>query len=100
MKTYWVITVKDPGDREAGVSRYGRRFEFGDEEEAYECALAAHKAGFEVLAAKVSATRGKGPDRGPRERSGRTYFEAGSVGPLLPSLQTELGGRRAHRAPL
>ena len=57
MKTYWVITVKDPGDREAGVSRYGRRFEFGDEEEAYECALAAHKAGFEVSAAKVSATR-------------------------------------------
>jgi hypothetical protein len=59
MKMYWVITVKDPGDREAGVCRYERRFEFGDPKEALECAQGAKKAGFDVSAAKVLATREK-----------------------------------------
>jgi hypothetical protein len=57
MKTYWVMTVKDPGNRRAGVSRYERRFEFGELKEALECAQSARKAGFEVSAAKVSTTK-------------------------------------------
>jgi hypothetical protein len=57
MSTYWVITVKDPGDREAGISGYERRFEFGDTEEAFRCAKDANGAGFKVAAAKVFATR-------------------------------------------
>jgi len=56
-RTYWVITVKDPGDREAGVIRYERRFEFDDLEEAYRCAQGADQAGFEIAVAKVFATR-------------------------------------------
>jgi hypothetical protein len=59
IRAYWVITVKDPGDLEAGVCRYERRFEFGDPEQALECAQSAKKAGFEVSAAKVIATREK-----------------------------------------
>jgi hypothetical protein len=99
VKTYWVITVRDPGDHEARISRYERRFEFDDLERAYECALGAHKAGFEVSAAKVSATRGRGSDRGSRERSNRNFPEVRSVGPLLPPVDTASTGRRAHRAP-
>ena len=57
MKSHWVITVKDPGDRGAGVFGYERRFEFGDTEEAFRCAKGAQEAGFEVSAAKVFATR-------------------------------------------
>ena len=57
MTTYWVITVRDPGDREAGVFGYERRFEFGDLEEAYRCAKSAQEAGFKVSAARVVATR-------------------------------------------
>jgi hypothetical protein len=57
MRTYWVITVKDPGDRGAGVSGYERRFEFGDLEEAFRCTKGAQEAGFEVAAARVFATR-------------------------------------------
>lgn len=56
---YWIITVRDPGDREAGVLRYERRFEFGDLDEAFECARSAGKAGFAVSAARVFATRAK-----------------------------------------
>lgn len=59
IRTYWVITVRDPGDREAGVFRCERRFEFGDLEEAFECARSAQRAGFEISAAKVFATREK-----------------------------------------
>ena len=55
MSTYWVITVKDPGDRSAGGSEYERRFEFGDAEEAFRCAKDANEAGFKVAAAKVFA---------------------------------------------
>lgn len=57
MRTYWVITVKAPGDLVAGVSGYERRFEFGDLEEASRCANDARGAGFEVAAARVFATR-------------------------------------------
>jgi hypothetical protein len=57
MRTYWVITVKDPGDRGAGVFGYERRFEFGDPEEAFRCAKVAQEAGFEVASARVFATR-------------------------------------------
>ena len=57
MRTYWVITVKDPGDLGAGVFGYERRFQFGDPEEAFQCAKGAQEAGFEVAAAKVYATR-------------------------------------------
>ena len=53
MSTYWVITVKDPGDRVAGTLGYERRFEFGDTEEAFQCAKGAQEAGFDVSAAKV-----------------------------------------------
>lgn len=56
---YWIVTVRDPGDHEAGVLRYERRFEFGDLEEAFGCAQSAQRAGFEVSAAKVFATRAK-----------------------------------------
>jgi hypothetical protein len=59
MQTYWVITVRDPGDREAGISRYERRFEFDELERAFECAQGAQRAGFEISAAKVSATAEK-----------------------------------------
>jgi hypothetical protein len=59
MKTYWVVTVRDPGDRRAGVSRYERRFEFGEPNEASECVQGARKAGFQVWAANVSTTREK-----------------------------------------
>ena len=58
---YLVITVKDPGDREAGISPCERRFQFDDPEEALECAHGAHRAGFEVSAATVSATRTRTP---------------------------------------
>ena len=94
MKTYWVITVKDPGDHEAGISRYERRFEFGDLEEALECALGAQKAGFTVSTAKVSATPGNRPDPASRER-----WKVGSVRPHLPPLHMQPGGRRAHGDP-
>jgi hypothetical protein len=57
MMTYWVITVKDPGDHMAGVFGYERRFEFGDPEEAFQCAQRAQAAGFMVSAAKVFANR-------------------------------------------
>lgn len=57
MRTYWVITVKDPGDPAAGAFGYERRFEFGDLEEAFRCANDAHEAGFKVATAKVIATR-------------------------------------------
>jgi hypothetical protein len=57
MKTYWVVTVKDAGDCEAGVSGYERRFEFGNTEEAFKCAKGAQEAGFDVSAAKVYARR-------------------------------------------
>lgn len=57
MRTYWVITVKDAGDRGSGVFGYERRFEFGDPEEAFLCAKGAQEAGFEVAAARVFATR-------------------------------------------
>ena len=57
MKTYWVITVKEARDCGAGVSGYERRFEFGDTEEAFQCAKGAQTAGFDVSAAKVSASR-------------------------------------------
>lgn len=67
------VTVKDPGDHEAGILRYERRFEFDDLQEALECALSAHKAGFAILAAKVSASRGNGPDPGSLWASGRTH---------------------------
>ena len=56
-RTYWVITVNDPGDREAGVIRYQRRFEFDDLEEAYRCAQGAYDAGFGIAVARVFATR-------------------------------------------
>jgi hypothetical protein len=59
VKTYWVITVKEPGNRGAGVSRYERRFEFGDLRKALECAQGARRAGFRVSAAKVSTSRDK-----------------------------------------
>ena len=55
--TYWVITVKDPGDRETGVLRYERRFEFDDLEAAFHCTKGASEAGFEVSVARVLATR-------------------------------------------
>ena len=57
MKTYWVVIVKDTGDCGAGVSGYERRFEFGDTEEAFQCAKGAQTAGFDVSAAKVYASR-------------------------------------------
>ena len=57
MKTYWVITVKDPGDREAGVSGYERRFEFDDVERAFACSKRAMKAGFGVSSTKVATTK-------------------------------------------
>ena len=56
MRSYWVITVKDAGDRGTRVLGYERRFEFGDPEEAFRCAKGAKEAGFEVAAARVSAT--------------------------------------------
>ena len=59
MRTYWVITVKDPGDRDAGVSGYERRFEFGDLEEALRCANDANGAGFKVATAKVGCYRSR-----------------------------------------
>lgn len=61
MKTYWVVIVKDTGDYGAGVSRYERRFEFGDTEEAFQCAKGAQTAGFDVSAAKVYASRERLP---------------------------------------
>jgi len=57
MRTYWVVTVKEPGDRGAGISGYERRFEFASLEEAFRCAKGAQEAGFEVAAARVFATR-------------------------------------------
>ena len=54
---YWVITVKDPGDLEAGVFPYERRFDFDDLEEAYRCAQGAKSAGFDISVAKVLASR-------------------------------------------
>jgi len=48
MKTHWVIIVKDPGDREAGLPGYERRFEFDDVERAFACSQGALKAGFGV----------------------------------------------------
>lgn len=57
MRTYWVVTVIDPGDYVARVFGYERRFEFGDLEEAFLCAKAAQEAGFKVSAAEVFATR-------------------------------------------
>jgi hypothetical protein len=54
---YLVVTVTDPGDRDAGIAPYAHRFEFGDPEEALECSYSAHRAGFEVTAATVSGTR-------------------------------------------
>ena len=57
MKTYWVIIVKEARDCEGGVSGYERRFEFGDTEEAFQCAKGAQAAGFDVSAAKVYAGR-------------------------------------------
>jgi hypothetical protein len=65
MRAHWVITVKDPGDREAGVLGYERRFEFGDPEEAFRCAKGAQEAGFEVAAARV-ATRERLSSNVPR----------------------------------
>jgi len=59
MKTYWVITVKDVGSRQTGVSPYERRFEFGEPMEALECAQRARKAGFQVWATMVSTTKEK-----------------------------------------
>jgi hypothetical protein len=58
-RMYWIITVRDPGDCWAGVSQYERRFEFGDLEEAFECARSAGEAGFAVSAAKVFGTGAK-----------------------------------------
>jgi hypothetical protein len=58
-RIYWIITVRDPGDREAGVERYERRFEFGNLEDAFACARSAREAGFTISAAKVVATRAK-----------------------------------------
>ena len=57
MSTYWVIIVTDLGDREAGLSGYEQRFEFGDTEDAFRSAKSAQEAGFKVSAAKVLATR-------------------------------------------
>lgn len=57
MRTYWVITIKEPGDPAAGTFGYERRFEFGDLEEAFRCASDAREAGFEVATAKVFANR-------------------------------------------
>jgi hypothetical protein len=57
MQTYWVIAVKDPGDRQPGVTKYERRFEFDELAEALECAQRAKKSGFDVSAAKVSTSR-------------------------------------------
>ena len=57
MSTYWVITVTDLGDRGAGLSGYERRFEFGDIEDAFQCAKSAQAAGFMVSAARVLASR-------------------------------------------
>jgi hypothetical protein len=51
--TYWVIIVKDPGDLEAGIFPYERRFAFDDLEDAYRCALGAKSAGFDLSVAKV-----------------------------------------------
>jgi hypothetical protein len=65
VRTYWVITVKDPVDRGAGISGYERRFEFGDTEEAFRCAKGAQGAGFDVSAAKVFATRERLSSRCP-----------------------------------
>ena len=59
MRTYWVISVKDPGDRGAGIFGYERRFEFRDLEEAFRCAKGAQAAGFEVAAARVFARSGR-----------------------------------------
>jgi hypothetical protein len=77
MKTYWVITVKDPGDPVAGISRYESRFEFDDLQEAFECALSAHRAGFRILTAKVSTTGANGPEHGSHGVSGRTHDQVG-----------------------
>ena len=66
MRTYWVITVKDAGDRRAGVPGYERRFEFGDPEEAFRCAKDAQGAGFKVAAARVLATRERLSSTAPR----------------------------------
>lgn len=55
--TYWVIAVKDPGDLEAGVFPYERRFAFDDIEEAYRCAQGAKRAGFDISVAKVLTSR-------------------------------------------
>ncbi len=43
MKTHWVITVKDPGDRGAGALGYEHRFEFDDTEKAFRCAKGAQE---------------------------------------------------------
>jgi len=74
-RTYWVITVKDPGDLEAGVIRYERRFEFDDLEEAYRCAQGADQAGFEIAVAKVFATR----DRLSSTMTGSSTYIKGSL---------------------
>jgi hypothetical protein len=55
--TYWVITVKDPGDPETGVLPYERRFAFDDVEEAYRCAQGAKVVGFDISVAKVLTSR-------------------------------------------
>lgn len=59
MKSHWVITVKDSGDRGAGAFGYERRFEFGDTEEAFLCARGAQEAGFDVSAIKGFASRAR-----------------------------------------
>jgi hypothetical protein len=56
-RTYWVITVRDRGDLEAGIRPYERRFEFDDLEEAYRCARAAREADLEISVAKVATSR-------------------------------------------
>ena len=57
MKTYWVITVRDPGDRETGVSGYEHRLAFDDVERAFACSQEALRAGFGVSSTKVSTTK-------------------------------------------
>ncbi len=61
MKTHWVITVKDPRDREAGLPGYERRFEFDDVERAFACSQGALKAGFGVSSTKVLTTKEQVP---------------------------------------
>jgi hypothetical protein len=48
MALTWQLTVRDPGDLEAGISRYEHRHVYDSEEEAEEARKKAEEAGFEA----------------------------------------------------